>query len=120
MEQDADGNLNRYDKVGDRVETSYDIDEEESEDQKFESTLLQEPKKKKQLKYKYKPPQQPNNEEELEKLISVNQPITFDDEDEEISELREFHDYEEPIEEIEVDEELTRIVNKERNELLFE
>jgi hypothetical protein len=70
-------------------------------------------------KYRYKSTRQVDQEEELNKLLSFNQPIEFEDEEEEISELHEFHDNVFPANEKDVDYEFDRIVNKERSELLF-
>jgi hypothetical protein len=71
---------------------------------------------KKPLRYKYKPTREVDQEAELDQLISAPQLIDF--EDEEISELQEFHDTQFPPDR-DVTHEFDRLVDKERSELLF-
>ena len=117
MEQDEEGNTYKYDKVGDRVESEESFDEE-NPDQQFESTLIGVHKGKKQ-KYRYKAPKQVDQDAELDKLLSANQIFTFEDNESEISELREFHESADVPAPIIVDHELEKMVSKERSELVF-
>lgn len=89
MEYDEEGNVVLYDKVGDRVDSDYEIEESDAGDN-FESMLVGESKRK-PSKYKYKPTNAVDNEVELDKLMTVHQPFTFEDEEEELSELQDFH-----------------------------
>jgi hypothetical protein len=73
---------------------------------------------KKPLKYMFKPTREVDQEEELNKLLSFNQKIEFEEE-EELSELHEFHDSFFPNNQQDVDYQFDRLVNKERNELIF-
>lgn len=105
--------MNRYDKAGDRVDTEYEIEEF---DQPF-GNLMMNTMKTQPSRYRYKPTQEEDQEAELDKLISGPQLVEFED-DEEISELQEFHNVDFPPEK-DVTHEFERIVDKERSELVF-
>jgi transglutaminase/protease-like cytokinesis protein 3 len=68
-----------YDKVGDRVEDDYNIEESDGGDN-FE-TIMADPSKRRQPKYKYKATKAVDNEAELDKLLTIDQPFTFDEDE---------------------------------------